>query len=1684
LKQKAQANLAAIRTLKTIEAENRPATPEEKAVLVKYTGWGAMPNAFAADPPRDWRTVANELRDALTAEEYTSARASTPNAHYTSPEVIQAIWNAMERFGLQPGAQILEPSVGVGHFFGLMPEGLHPGTRRTGIELDSVTARIAAKLYPDSTVHAKAFEDTPLPKDFFDAAVGNIPFGNYPVYDPAYRRNPQLTRSIHDYFLTKTLDVVRPGGLIALITSRYTMDKEDSTVRRHLADGSILLGAVRLPNTTFKANAGTEVTTDILFLQKRSPETPARGEGWIELRSIETTDGQIEINEYFARNPEMMLGRMGMESAQYGTAPALIGSFEPSDLAKAVSRLPSGIYKVRASHGPVMRGQADQVPALGEVKEGGLADRDGRIVVRRGDAFEPLIVSSSVGARIRGMLQVRDAVREVFRTQFADAPDESIVKARRHLNQTYDFFVSRFGPLNARENVKAFADDPDLPLLVSLEEFDPETKRATKTAIFDRRTLERYRPVERVETAPEALLVSLNETGQVSWQRMESLTGRSASELQDELGSLVYRNPEGGAWETADRYLSGNVRSKLAVAEASEQIDPAYRRNVEALRAVQPKDLQPGEIEARLGSSWIPPSDIRDFVTDLLDVPRASVKIGYSETIATWTIELDYSAKFVVNNTTTHGTARFRASDLIDQSLNGRTPTAYDEDADGNRTVNQPETIAAREKQQQLKGRFRDWVWEDRERSERLAKEYNFRFNNIRLRDFDGSHLTLPGMVRTSLRDCDLAPHQKNAVWRILQGGNPLLAHVVGAGKTWTMTAAAMELRRLDLAKKPMFVVPNHLVDQWGAEFLKLYPQARLFVAGKDQFETGNRQKAMAHIATGNYDAVIVSHRSFEFLPVSDKYFNRFVEKQVAELDAEIGLVNDSKDDNRRMVKELEKAKKRLMVRLKKRADRESKDRTMTFEELGVDQLFVDEADLYKNLAYVTKMNRIAGLPNSDSNRAFDMFLKIRYLQERGDGRGVVFATGTPISNTLAEMYTMLRYLAPEMLAERKVEHFDSWAANFAEAVTSLELAPDGSGYRMHTRFAKFINLPELLSVFRTVADVQTADMLNLPRPELANGRPAIEAAPASPELKAFIRTLTERAERLKKERVDPSVDNMLKITGEGRKAALDMRLIDPGATTDHETKIDLAVSRIANIWSSTQAERSTQLVFSDLSTPDPERFNVYDDVRSKLVKAGIPDHEIAFIHDAETDTAKKLLFDAVNAGRVRVLLGSTEKMGAGTNVQKRLVALHHLDAPWRPRDIEQREGRILRQGNASKEVQIFRYVTEGSFDAYMWQTLETKARFIQQVMRGETSVRSAEDLESGALTYAEIKAIASGNPAVVEKIKIDTEIRKLDQLRTVHANQQRHIRWAIRDMPRQIAEEKQHLADIEADIATRNAAESPEFSMTVGNRVFSGKGGRESAANALTGAILSWRDDQTIQPRGTFRGFQILSRGKSGGFGTVQEEERIPHLLVRGNATYSANLNPTNPVGTVQSIEHTLRNLDKLAGEQQNRLARIEKELADYQLQANRPFEHEQRLKQLLARQSTLNSLLDLDKGDQQGADSAPDLKDEPDAARAVPAEPLGRAEVAKMAETYMRTSGKAVPEMPITERTPPQTGSISGRAVAKNQAHIAVATAANSFVVVESSPLGRDVQIGQRLSLRFQQGRPSIDNGRDRGR
>ena len=1313
LHEKASANIAAIKLLKTLEAENREATDEEKAVLVRYAGWGALAQVFEPEwrVKPEWKAAASEIKQLLTDEEYESARATTPNAHFTSPLVIGAIWDGLEKLGVKDKPEVLEPAMGVGHFLGLMPESLEGG-HRTGVELDTVTARIAKKLYPDSMIFAQGFEKTQLPDNYFDAVVGNVPFGNYPVHDPSIKK-PSLTRSIHDYFFAKSLEKVRPGGIMALITSRYTMDKQDSAIRKHLAEQADLIAAIRLPNTAFKGNAGTEVTTDILFLQKRAVGKEAAGEAWTETGTVQIEGRPVPLNEYYIRHPEMMLGEMQLQGSMYrDKEPTLTGELTSELLHTAVSALPEGIYTPRnegRSPPPVI--QITEPERFIGIKDGGYAEVDGQIVIRNGPRFDPTSLSMTGAMRVRGLMQVRDAVREVLRTQLDDEPEAQITAARQHLNKVYDRFVSRHGPITTPENYRVFHGDPDHPLLLSLENYNPEKKIATKTAIFTQQTLQRYQPVSHVETAAEALAVSLNETGGIDWERMAALTGTGVKEMQAELEGQVYRTPEGG-WETADAYLSGDVRAKLKTAEAAAEINPLYRPNVDALKAVQPADILPGDIHARLGASWIPRSDIQDFICGLLQVPKGEITVSHAGEIATWSVKLNYTAAHTVSNTATYGTKRMSASDLIEDALNMRVPTVYDALEDGTRVVNQTETITAREAQQKLKDRFATWIWEDAERTERLARLYNDTFNNLRLRTYDGSHLMFPGMNRVGLRNNDLDPHQKNAVWRMLQNKNTLIGHCVGAGKTNEITAACMELKRVGLAKKPMIVVPNHLVEQWGSAFLALYPQANIFVAGKDFFKAGNREKAMARIATGNYDAVIISHKSFESLPVNDATFNRFVQKEIDSLEEAILEAKEEKSDNRSVVKELEKAKKRLDTKIKDRAKREKKDDGVTFEELGIDRIFVDEADLFKNLGYTTKMQRIAGLPNSESNRALDMYMKTRYLSERGGG--TIFATGTPISNTMAEMYTLQRYLAPELLEAAGVSHFDAWAANFGEPVTALELAPDGSGYRMHTRFAKFVNLPELLSMFRTFADIQTADMLNLPRPKIKGGKPEVVAVPASPELKEYVSGLAERAQRIKNGSVDPRVDNMLKITTDGRKAALDMRLVDPDAKAGSDTKISKAVDNIYRTWKNTADKRLTQIAFCDISTPNPNKFNVYDEIKRNLIERGIPEKEIAYIHDADTDAKKKTLFDAVNAGRVRILLGSTEKMGAGTNVQKKLVAEHDLDAPWRPRDVDQRKGRIERQGNENEEVEIYRYVTESSFDAYSWQTLETKAALYQ----------------------------------------------------------------------------------------------------------------------------------------------------------------------------------------------------------------------------------------------------------------------------------------------------------------------------------------------------------------------------------
>jgi N12 class adenine-specific DNA methylase len=1564
LRYKAERNLDAIQLLKIIEREGRSATDDEKHILARYTGWGAMPAVFDYYTGRqdEWNETRDTVKQLLRDDEFRAARASTSNAHYTSPLVVEAIWSGLERLGVKAGMRVLEPSLGTGNFFGLMPEHLTPKSMKAGVELDSITARIAKQLYQDATIFEVGFQDAPFPDGFFDVAIGNVPFGNYGVHDPQYKS--WQTSSIHDYFFVKTLDKLRPGGVLALITSRYTMDKRDDDIREYLASQADLLGAIRLPNKSFKDNAGTIVTTDILFLQKREAGQEPVGPAWqnaddYNASGIEGED--FALNEYYIEHPEMMLGKMQLVHSRFDKQPELIGELSADALEAAIARLPRNVYAPRPD-----LPEAAPVPQLPDadfkgIKNGAYTIVDNALGIYENGAFTGISLTPKKEARVRGMMKLRDAVREVFRTQLEDAGDEAITKARQTLNLTYDRFVREHGCLSNRENSRTFVDDPDAPLLLSLEEsYDEDTGKAKKAAIFAQRTLERYKPVEKVETAAEALAVSLNEYGRIEWGRMVELTGQKPATLQRELGDMIFQNPESDNWETADEYLSGNVRQKLAFARSAADLVSTFERNIAALEAIQPTDLTPAEITARLGATWIPADDLADFIAEVIEASKVAVRVDYSNDLATWTITAKDVVKSNVANLTTYGTSRFTALNLLEDALNGVVPTAYDTihvNGEEKRVVNEQLTLEAREAQQKLKDMFAEWIWKDGDRANRLAEIYNEKFNSTRLRSYDGSHLTFPGMNKAVLRKGDFDPHQKNAVWRILQGDSTLLAHCVGAGKTWIMTAAAMEAKRIGLVKKSMVVVPNHLVEQWGTAFLQLYPQANIFVAGKEHFQSGKRQKAMSRIATGNYDAVIVSHKTFELLPVSDALFDAYLQKELDALEDAIREANQDKG-NRRIVKMLATAQKRLEKKIEDRAKREKKDNTITFEELGIDRIFVDEADIYKNLGFITKMSRVAGLPNSNSNRATDMHIKTRYLRDKNDGKGVVFATGTPISNTMAELYTMQRYLNPEGLEAAGLANFDAWAANFGEAVTALELEPSGAGYRMHTRFARFVNLPELLTMFRDFADVQTPDMLNLPRPALEGGKNRIISAPATPELKAFVDSLMRRAEKIRSGKVTPKEDNMLKVTSDGRKAALDMRLVFPLAVPLPDAKVGLVTNELFTIWQETADRKSTQLAFCDLSTPHKDRFHVYGAIKSGLIQRGIPPHEIAFIHDADTDAAKQALFEKVNSGRIRILLGSTEKMGAGTNVQRKLYASHNIDAPWRPRDIEQRDGRILRQGNENDEIRIYRYVTEGSFDAYMWQTLETKAKFIQQVMNGDTSVRTAEDINGGALTYAEIKAIASGNPAVMQKVKVDTEVRKLDTLRTAHLKRQFQMRGKISPTETAIESGTDQLAKVKADIETRNGNHSEEFSMTIAGKLFEGKDARERAAKALDETILAWRSSQTLKGCGKIAGFDILCQGKLDG--------SIATYL-RGEASYNVNYNPDNPIGTLMSIERTLRGLESVQSHLETGIANDEKALAEYLLQSEKPFEHEERLKELLAEQAKLNDALELNKDDKQ---------------------------------------------------------------------------------------------------------------------
>ena len=1568
LRAKCHDNLAAIELLKQIEADDRRPTPAEKRVLVRYVGWGGLPQVFDAGND-GWAEERQRLEQLLTPEELESARATTLNAHYTAPGVIQAMYAALRRLGFAEG-RVLEPALGLGHFIGLMPDEMHQRSRITGIEIDSITARLAKLLYPDADIRCQPFEESRLADGYYDIALGNIPFGNYKPFDPRFKGWNFL---IHDYFFAAALDKVRPGGLLLFITSKGTLDKLDGALREYVSQQADLVGAIRLPNDAFKKNANTEVTTDIVVLRKHLPGERPSGPAWSTVTEITNSLRQtIPVNEYFAAHPEMMLGEMRLEGRMYARAePTLVANCVPlaERLAQAVAMLPSNVFRPQSmTIDPP--GLAHAFPAPDHVKPNAYALVNERIGIQEGGQIHILQALSLPRAqRIRGLIRLRDARRRCLRTQVEPAAEDEIQTAREQLNIAYDRFVSRHGPISERANTSAFRGDPDLPLLLSLEHYDPDTRRAAKAAIFRERTVRPGRPPPDIKNTQDALLVTLGERGRVDLPYLSGLLHKKLSDFLPDLEGTIFLNPQSNRWETEDEYLSGNVRTKLAVAEAAALADKQFQPNVHALKLVQPTDLSASEIDARLGSAWIPADDIRQFAGELLG--EEGLCVSHIPQLGLWTVQGGYGVRYSVTNTAEWGTDRRSALELLEDALNLRTPTVYDRDPDTDRDViNAPATEAARDRQDKIKDRFKQWVWQDDERRERLARKYNDEFNNVRLRSFNGDHLRLPGASPA----VTLHPHQRAAVWRILQTPNCLLAHVVGAGKTYAMVAAAMELKRLGLARKSLFTVPNHMLGQFSSELLTLYPGANILVATQDDFEKDKRKTLMSRIATGNWDAVIVTHSGFEKIPVSRATQEEFIKGELRELTLAIEQ-QQRQEHNSRIVKMLERSKKRLEGQLKELAATEKKDDALTFEELGVDRLFVDEAHYFKNLFYVSKMTRIAGLPQTASQRAFDMFLKVLHVQRMNAGAGVVFATGTPIANSVAEMFTMQRYLQMSALKALHLHHFDSWAATFGEPVTAMELAPDGSGYRLNTRFARFINVPELMQQFRQVADIQTLNMIRLPVPDLRGGKPAIVSAPCSPELGKIVESLVERAEALRTGRIDPRLDNMLLVTTDGRKAALDLRLHDPSLPDHPDSKVNQAVAQVHHIWRETADTRFAQLVFCDLSIPTGgQGFSVYEDMRDKLIARGVPASQIQFIQDHDGDAAKLQLFRDVRAGKVRILFGSTQKMGTGTNVQERLIALHHLDAPWRPADVEQREGRILRQGNTNPEVQILRYVTEQSFDAYMWQTLETKARFIAQVMTGESGLRRIEDVDGAAFTYAEVKAIASGNPLVIEKARIDAELGRLGRLRCEHQETRFKLRSRVRHLADEIPLlERRHEA-ARHDLAARQDTSGENFVATVDGQNICDRG---IAGELLLRYAERIRGSQTERQVGSIAGFRLF---------VSDNLLRGPEIVLKRAGAYTAKVTDT-ALGTIRSVEHTIQHLDETAANLAQNTTDTRKRLADTQAQAEAPFEYAERLAFLARRQQEIEDELDLTKG--QAPSGLAGEPAEPPSENDVPGEP-----------------------------------------------------------------------------------------------
>ena len=1580
-KAKFRANMDAINLLKELEFDGRQATPEEQDVLSKYVGWGGLADAF--DESKDnWKDEFAELYATLSPEEYAAARASTLNAHYTSPTVIRAIYDAVENMGFQTG-NILEPSMGVGNFFGMLPESMK-SSRLYGVELDSITGRIAKQLYPKADITVAGFETTDR-KDFFDLAVGNVPFGQYQVNDRAYNR---LGFSIHNYFFAKALDQVRPGGVVAFVTSRYTMDAKDSAARKYIAQRADLLGAIRLPNNAFKANAGTEVVSDIIFLQKRDRPIDIEPE-WVHLG--ENEDG-FAINQYFIDHPEMVLGRQTSESTQYGRQDFTVEPYEDLDLATQLRYAIQNIGgKYEAAELPDLGENEtiqDTIPADPNVKNYSYAVVDGEVYYRENSVMVKPNLNATAKERVKGMAELRDCVHRLIDLQLWESDDISIRAEQQKLNRLYDRFTEKYGLINSRGNALAFADDSSYYLLCSLEVLDDEdkTKLKSKADMFTKRTIKQQRSVDSVDTAAEALALSIGEKARVDMAYMSQLTGKSEDDIIDELNGVIFLDPVYGDWQTADEYLSGNVRQKLREAENAAVDSPGYLPNVEALRAAQPKDLDASEIEVRLGATWIDKKYIQQFMFELLEPPvyaRRSLEVNYSEFTAEWNISGKNSIPYNdINARMTYGTDCANAYKILEDTLNLRDVRIYDtvRDADGKekRVLNSKETTLAQQKQQAIKEAFRDWIWRDPDRRRELVQLYNERFNSTRPREYDGRHLIFPGMNP----EITLREHQRNAIAHDLYGGNTLLAHEVGAGKTFEMIAAAMEGKRLGLCQKSLFAVPNHLTEQWASEFLRLYPSANILVATKKDFETRNRKKFCARIATGDYDAVIIGHSQFERIPVSRERQERLLQEQIWEIEDGIAELKASRAE-RFTIKELERTKKNLKAKLQKLHDAARKDDVVTFEQLGVDRLYVDEAHSFKNLFLYTKMRNVAGLSTTDAQKSSDMLLKCRYIDEITHGKGVTFATGTPISNSMTELYTMMRYLQHDMLKRNSLTHFDCWASAFGETTTAIELAPEGTGYRARTRFAKFFNLPELMNLFREAADIKTSDQLNLPTPTPVYHN---EVSQPTPLQKQMVQELSERAAKVHAGIVDASTDNMLKITSDGRKLGLDQRVINPDLPDDPNSKVNRCVDNIHRIWQDGQTEKLTQLVFCDLSTPkgkaaqsgriaakgtdspelhaleaaidaetEPEEppFTIYDDIREKLVARGIPREQIAFIHEANTEARKKELFAKVRSGQVRVLMGSTFKMGAGMNVQDRLVALHDLDCPWRPGDLEQRSGRIIRQGNRNKEVHIYRYVTESTFDAYLWQTVENKQKFISQIMTSKSPVRSCEDIDEAALSYAEIKALCAGDERIREKMDLDVDVARLRLMKANHQSQQYRLEDNIlRHFPAQIEENKGFLSGFETDMKTLEAHPHPK----------DGFAGMEVKGDFLTdkdnagAAILeAFKDAKGLEPVpiGSYRGFSMSL--------TVENFGKDFILTLKGRMSHRVELGK-DARGNLVRIDNALAQMPERYKTVHGRLENVQAQLATAKAELGKPFPQEAELKEKSARLAELNAELNID--------------------------------------------------------------------------------------------------------------------------